>query len=29
VNRGHDSLLDARLAPDHEVEDLRGLLSIL
>ena len=29
VNRGHDRLLDARLAPDHEVEDLRGLLSIL
>ncbi len=29
ANRGHDSLLDARLAPDHEIEDLRGLLRIL
>ena len=29
VNRGHDSLLDARLAPDHEVEDLHGLLRLL
>jgi len=23
VNRGHDRLLNARLAPDHEVDDLR------
>ena len=28
-NRGHDRLLDQRLAPDYEVEDLRGLLPIL
>ena len=29
ANRRHDSLLDARLAPDHEIDDLRGLLRIL
>jgi 2-haloacid dehalogenase len=28
-NREHDRLLDTRLAPDHEVEDLRGLLRIV
>jgi len=28
-NRAQDRLLDARLAPDHEFEDLRGLLPIL
>jgi 2-haloacid dehalogenase len=28
-NRGHDLLLDPRLTPDYEIEDLRGLLPIL
>jgi 2-haloacid dehalogenase len=28
-NRGHDRVLDARLAPECEVNDLRGLLPIL
>ena len=28
-NRGHDRLLDTRLAPDHEIEDLRELLGIV